>query len=147
MWWTGRGTVGKYCSSTAELSHHKFPLVTSDKQQGRDAAQMPCELSFCGFFKIIWWIVWIRLAMRWCATEEILLSIIFALIHQLIEGLTRLGKDWTLMLQSYLCLLLEVFDKDWIQAGKGPASMWVKFVTFWTHIKLSIKFEGEHHLS
>ena len=26
-----------------------------------------------------------------------------------------LGKDWTLMLQSYLSLLLEVFDEDYFQ--------------------------------
>ena len=27
----------------------------------------------------------------------------------------RSGKDWTLMLQSYVILSLEVFDEDWIQ--------------------------------
>ena len=27
----------------------------------------------------------------------------------------RLGKDWTLMLQPYLILCLEVFDEDWIR--------------------------------
>ena len=27
----------------------------------------------------------------------------------------RSDKDWTLNLQSYLMLSLEVFDKDWIQ--------------------------------
>ena len=35
-------------------------------------------------------------------------------IRRPIEGLMRLGKDWTLMLQSYLILSLEVFDEDWI---------------------------------
>ena len=30
------------------------------------------------------------------------------------EGLMHLGKDWTLMLQLYLILSLNVFNKDWI---------------------------------
>ena len=31
------------------------------------------------------------------------------------EGLTRTGKDLTLMLHSYLILSLEVFEEDWIE--------------------------------
>ena len=31
------------------------------------------------------------------------------------KGLVRSSKDWTLMLQSYLILSLEVFNEDWIR--------------------------------
>ena len=36
-------------------------------------------------------------------------------IRRLIEGLMRLGKDWTLMLQPYLILSFEVLDEDRIR--------------------------------
>ena len=50
--------------------------------------------------------------MRWWAAEGISLSII---IRQSIESLMHLGKDWILMLQSYLILSLELLHEDWIQ--------------------------------
>ena len=39
----------------------------------------------------------------------------FCSIRQSIESLTRLGKDWTLMLQSNLILSLELLHEDWTQ--------------------------------
>ena len=44
----------------------------------------------------------------------------------------RLGKDWTLMLQSYLILSLEVFDEDSkvSQSGSMPSSVCVQCVGF-----------------
>ena len=40
--------------------------------------ERPFELPLCGFFMNIRWIVWIRLAMRWCAALGISLSAISA---------------------------------------------------------------------
>ena len=42
------------------------------------------------------------------------------LIRRPIEGLTRLGKDWTLMLQSYLILSNKLLHKDQIQTLTNP---------------------------
>ena len=40
------------------------------------------------------------------------LSVIFARYANPVRGS---GKDWTLMLQSYLILLLELLHEDWMQ--------------------------------
>ena len=37
-------------------------------------------------------------------------------VESLHKGLMRLGKDWTLMLQSYLILSLERFDEECMQS-------------------------------
>ena len=40
-------------------------------------------------------------------------------IHRAIDCLTRSGKDWTQLLQSYHILSLGVFNEDWIQRLPG----------------------------
>ena len=37
------------------------------------------------------------------------------MVCRLIEGQMHSGKDWTLMLQSYLILSLELLHKEWVQ--------------------------------
>ena len=47
----------------------------------------------------------------------------------LIEGLMLLGKDRTLMLQSYLILSLKLLHEDWIQRLQGslPSIVYAAF--------------------
>ena len=102
---TGTGTVGKYCSSTAARTH-KFPLQTTDKQQSRNALRSSHLLIFQDHSVNRRNLTGDEMCRRENIVEHYLCS-----TRQSIKGLTRLGKDWTLMLQSYLNLQFKLLHK------------------------------------
>ena len=69
---TKTGTVDKFHSATVATC--LFVSFLWGKL-GSTNAKIPFEHPFCGCFKIIWCIVWIRLVMRWCSEFGFLLSI------------------------------------------------------------------------
>ena len=77
---------------------------------------MPFELPFCGCFMIILWIVWIRLAMEWCATVGFTSSWAFSLLSLL--GMLTYLRIWCVLAEiEQQCCSLTSFSclKYWIQ--------------------------------
>ena len=110
MQWTGTGTNGKYCSSTAaalpELRLHKFSLRTSCQLKSRFALRT----SILRMFRDL--LVNPPNPTEMMCLKGICVEHCLCSIRPSIKGLMRSSKDWTLMLQPYLILSLSKYSTE-----------------------------------